>query len=751
MIGTLVAALLLAPAAQIGIPRLEWVPRSDWINVRRDATPRAVGDGVADDTAALQAGLDALSDRAGGRNTLYLPAGTYRITRTLALHKRDGIALIGCGRATRIVWDGPGGTGDDSRMFWSEGTPRSRYVGIVWDGRNRAFTGFDHDSHSLFETEIDHQHEAFVNCTGSGFRVGHDQARPGSLATAETTIRNCLFRNCERGVALLQFNDYDFTLAGCQFEDCGTAFYGSKGCNFYVRDCAFRRSRAVDVLVGAEHACSIRRSTSAGSRMFLQHDCIAPLTIEGCRVDAWTHPDAAVTLNWGPALIFDTAFTHPPGRNPPIRPANGQRIVLSAVESAGTEGVLQATGARVSRIPPDARRALGTPLPPARTFLTDRAELPRVVLDARRDFGAKGDGRADDTAAVQRAIDAARKRGHGAMAYLPSGDYVITRTLVLAGRDYVVGGSGTHTRLFWRGQEGGTLLHVTSPVGIMLENMDAGASGDQQNGVDILQTGPGTARYERVWVFGMYAKQPLRKGFVARGLPAGATLVGEHVTGNLRFTDCSRARILMNSSYEGAITVEGREPVRDGILGFLTRLGTINLCGLYVRDSQSIVMSDYYVEQADRFMDFRGRPGDPPGRVTISMPKDHGTQNPVISIAGYHGRVAIGPSMPYPGSVSPMQVIQQGDNPFSLVWMASQAYNVPVEFHLASAARLALIGNSGAMDTPDRIPAGGLADAASALADLRRLGRLDLALNYTSVAPSPRVQIGIVRVAGKKE
>jgi hypothetical protein len=290
MNGTLVAALVLAPAAQMGIPRLGWVPRSDW----------------------------------------------------------------------------------------------------MWDGRNRAFTGFDHDSHSLFETEIDHQHEAFVNCTGSGFRVGHDQARPGSQAAAETTLRNCLFRNCERGVALLQFNDYDFTLAGCQFEDCGTALYGSKGCNFYVRDCAFRRSRAVDVLVGAEHACSVRRSTSTGSRMFLQHDCIAPLTIEGCRVDAWTDPDAAVTLNWGPALIFDTVFSRPPGRNPPIRPANGQRIVLSAVESAGTEGVLQATGARVSRIPPDARRALGTPLSSGRTFLTDRAELPRVVLDARRNFGAGG-------------------------------------------------------------------------------------------------------------------------------------------------------------------------------------------------------------------------------------------------------------------------------------------------------------------------------------------------------------------------
>ena len=38
---------------------LEWETRSDWINVR-DSLPPAVGDGVVDDTVALQAGLGKL-------------------------------------------------------------------------------------------------------------------------------------------------------------------------------------------------------------------------------------------------------------------------------------------------------------------------------------------------------------------------------------------------------------------------------------------------------------------------------------------------------------------------------------------------------------------------------------------------------------------------------------------------------------------------------------------------------------------
>src|SRR5579859_7977862 len=98
MFAIFLTALSLSPAPPINIPSLTWISRSDWIDVRRDVAPRAAGDGIADDTRALQAGLNALNDQPGGRNTLFLPAGTYRITRTLELHKRDGIAIIGCGR-----------------------------------------------------------------------------------------------------------------------------------------------------------------------------------------------------------------------------------------------------------------------------------------------------------------------------------------------------------------------------------------------------------------------------------------------------------------------------------------------------------------------------------------------------------------------------------------------------------------------------------------------------------------------------
>ena len=51
---------------------------------------------------------------------------------------------------------------------------------------------------------------------------------------------------------------------------------------------------------------------------------------------------------------------------------------------------------------------------------TTRAALPDGVLDVRS-FGARGDGTADDSAAVQRAIDQAAQTG--AAAFVPAGTY----------------------------------------------------------------------------------------------------------------------------------------------------------------------------------------------------------------------------------------------------------------------------------------------------------------------------------------
>ena len=94
-----------------------------------------------------------------------------------------------------------------------------------------------------------------------------------------------------------------------------------------------------------------------------------------------------------------------------------------------------------------------------------------------RDFGAIGDGSADDTAAMQAAIDAASRTGGPGRLVIPRGTYLISKTLVIEGTVglhmsgassmglgmpylHPTGPKTNTTNLIWIGAEGGTLLQL---------------------------------------------------------------------------------------------------------------------------------------------------------------------------------------------------------------------------------------------------------------------------------------------------
>jgi len=77
-----------------------------------------------------------------------------------------------------------------------------------------------------------------------------------------------------------------------------------------------------------------------------------------------------------------------------------------------------------------ASKDINTHIPMRLVFPDDPA-----VLNVKRDFGAKGDGKTDDTVALQKAIDASSNRSGGQgtkLLYLPNGIYRITSTLVVS-------------------------------------------------------------------------------------------------------------------------------------------------------------------------------------------------------------------------------------------------------------------------------------------------------------------------------
>ena len=172
-----------ARAQSVNIAPMTWIPRSDWINVKTDpgVSPHAVGDGVTDDTAAIQSALNlasqvglTLNDPSNVSNskkaTVYLPPGTYKITSTLSWNTGQygiaGLSLVGCGSNTTIAWYGPAG----GTMFFSTGVHHSCYAGIRWDGRNLAASGVSHQVQTInsngAEDPVRHWNEAFLNFSG---------------------------------------------------------------------------------------------------------------------------------------------------------------------------------------------------------------------------------------------------------------------------------------------------------------------------------------------------------------------------------------------------------------------------------------------------------------------------------------------------------------------------------------------------------------------------------------------------------
>ncbi|MHC5057917.1 MAG: hypothetical protein ACYTKD_24895 [Planctomycetota bacterium] len=308
------------------------------------------------------------------------------------------------------------------------------------------------------------------------------------------------------------------------------------------------------------------------------------------------------------------------------------------------------------------------------------------------------------------------------------------------------------TRLVWRGPPGGTTVAVHDPQGVTLEHIAVGHpdSGKMTNAIDVLQTGSGARSrmtYDGVFVYGVYQKKRLVRGLHLRGLGEGATVVFDHVQGNLRIVDSGAATILARCSYEGSVVVEGKDAPRGGFLGFQTRLSTITTHGLYLRDNHSVVMSDFYVEQAADGFVLEGAPGDPPGRAVIQGAKvdftrdGKGREGTVLDIRDYGGEIFFGPDQFY-ASLPRVPIVHRGSRKLDLFLMGNCFYKTHLEPEVSQSLELHLIGNEGvAVDAKDRtlshenraednMAPGDLARLVPALDELRRLGELDLELNH---------------------
>ena len=195
---------------------------------------------------------------------LFLPAGTYRITRTLSVGFNLFLSIVGDDPATTTLrWDGPpGGT-----MLVVNGLAYSRIVRLTFDGRSRAEVAVEQSwdgSAPHFDTGNEYADDRFVD-VGYGIRGGFRDR-----GFAETSVvRSRFVRNTAAAIALGNFNAVDLWVWHSSFVDCAIGVTNTTGAgNFHVYNSVFERSTEADLSIGNTGGFSARGNYSEGSARF---------------------------------------------------------------------------------------------------------------------------------------------------------------------------------------------------------------------------------------------------------------------------------------------------------------------------------------------------------------------------------------------------------------------------------------------------------------------------------------------------
>jgi hypothetical protein len=209
----------------------------------------AKGDGIADDTGAIQATIDA-AQVAGG--TVLLPAGTYRITDTLRVvgrsvapftNSRLPVVVRGSGATmpypllgpatpiTRVVWSGARG----GSMLWLRLLNGGGLSDLVLDGAGLAATGVRLEaSQAQLWSSVTVEHTAAGSASDAAF-VFHGGARPHQRPVGFCVLQNLNATDVAKGV-LMTSGDADTDVDMCAFLGLWVLFTGAYGLRIEAGD-----------------------------------------------------------------------------------------------------------------------------------------------------------------------------------------------------------------------------------------------------------------------------------------------------------------------------------------------------------------------------------------------------------------------------------------------------------------------------------------------------------------------------------
>jgi hypothetical protein len=442
LLATLVAGI--APAASVITTRLE-DPKAVYLSATEFG---AKGDGAADDSAALQAAFD----KAAGTSILFVPSGRYRLTRTI--YAGTGVRIFGYGATRPVFVLGPNTPGFQKGvgvmvMFvggrTGGGAPSGRggggrgfrvpnpLVGTVPPnaGVGDAGPGTFYSAMSNIDFEIGDGNPAAIGIRFHAAQhayLSHMDFHIGSGMAALTEIGNFAqdlkFYGGRYGILTDKPSPaWQFTLVDSVFEG--------------QRDAAVREHEAGLTLI---------RDTfrNVPAAIDIDPEYYDQLWSKDCRFENVSR--AVVVIGNEKSYLNEIGFENAVVKDAPtfaLFQDSGKKVAgkgaVYRVRSFNYGLILPGLGAPGvlgQRYDAAALGSLPAPMPPAIPPLPPTTEWTNV-----RTLGVAGDGKADDTAAIQKAID-----GHRVL-YFPSGQYLVKDTIALKAGTALIGLHPLMTRI----------------------------------------------------------------------------------------------------------------------------------------------------------------------------------------------------------------------------------------------------------------------------------------------------------------
>jgi len=405
-------------------------------------TVRARGDGVADDTAAIQAAIDAAAARPGG-GIVFLPSGRHRLTRTLYMW--PGVRLFGVGRTRPVFLLAPNTPGFQkgvgSMVFFTGNQPSGAAPGpggVPLRGK----VPVPPPTSVPFNPDIaDANSGTFYSAMANvNFEIGN--GNPAATAVRFHTAQHTYLSHIDFYLGSALAGIYQVGNLGMDLR-----FYGGRYGILTEKTSPAWQYTLLDSVFDGQRDAAIREH-EAGLTLVNTVLRNVPVGIEidrgygdwlwGKDVRFENVSRAGVIISNEGNTYTQIGFDNAVASGTPVFARfrdSGKTVAGPAPRYRVKEFTYGLTLASLGQTGRFATRMDAAPLPalPRRRDPAIRA-FPGVDAWANvHDLGAKGDDKTDDTAALQRAIDTHR------VLYFPAGFYRVTDTLTLRPDSVLIG------------------------------------------------------------------------------------------------------------------------------------------------------------------------------------------------------------------------------------------------------------------------------------------------------------------------